>query len=67
MDELFGATLNQAELFDTLLAKVGGDRATVERLIAYEQKQAPQGNRIRWLERAIQRWEKDNRAPGSTG
>jgi hypothetical protein len=67
VDELFGATLNQAELFDTLLAKVGGDRATVERLIAYEQQQAPQGNRIRWLERAIQRWEKDNRAPRSTG
>jgi hypothetical protein len=66
VERLFGAALNQAELFDNLLAKVGGDRAVVERLISYEQQQAPQGNRIRWLEKAIQRWEKDNRVTGST-
>jgi hypothetical protein len=66
VDTLFGAALNQAELFNNLLAKVGGDHATVERLIAFEQKLAPQGNRIQWIENAIRRWEKDNQVPGAT-
>jgi hypothetical protein len=66
VDQLFGTAINQTELFDNLLAKVGGDRATVERLIAFERQHYPQGNRIIWLESAIRRWEHDNRAPGST-
>jgi hypothetical protein len=65
VDRLFGAGINQAELFENLLVKVGGDRAAAERLIAFEQSQDSQGNRIRWLERAIRRWERDNRSPGS--
>jgi hypothetical protein len=65
VDTLFGAALNQAELFNNLLTKTSGDRATVERLIAFEQQRTPQGNRILWLERAIQRWEKDNQVPGT--
>ncbi len=65
VDELFGASLNQAELFDSLLTKVGGDRPTVERLIEFERTEDPQGNRTIWLERAIQRWERDNRAGAS--
>jgi predicted nucleic acid-binding Zn-ribbon protein len=65
VDTLFGAALNQAELFEDLLNKVGGDRDVVERLIQYEQQQAPQGTRILWLKNAIQRWEKDNQTPGS--
>ena len=64
-DELFGASINQAMLFDSLLTKVGGDRAAAERLIEFERSQFPQGNRIAWLERAIQRWERDNRSPES--
>jgi hypothetical protein len=64
VDELFGAPMNQAELFDDLLKKVGGDRATVERLIDYERQQLPQGNRIVWLKSAIQHWEGDNRIRG---
>jgi hypothetical protein len=60
-DELFGAAINQAELFNNLLRKVGGDNAAAERLIDFEQKQFPVGNRLIWLEKAIQRWEKDNR------
>lgn len=64
-DELFGASINQAELFYSLLTKVGGDRAAAERLIEFERSQFPQGNRMAWLERAIQRWERDNRAPES--
>jgi hypothetical protein len=36
VDELFGTAINQAELFDNLLVKTGGDRTSVERLIAFE-------------------------------
>jgi hypothetical protein len=60
-DELFGAAINQAELFNNLQRKVGGDRATVEWLIAFERRQSPKGNRLSWLESAIRRWERDNR------
>ena len=63
-DELFGAAINQAGLFDNLLTKVGGDSPAVERLIEFERQQFPQGNRIIWLQNAIRRWEHDNR--GST-
>jgi hypothetical protein len=63
VDELFGASINQAELFDDLLRKVGGDRAAVERLIDFEKQQSPKGNRMTWLSSAIQRWEHDNRTP----
>jgi hypothetical protein len=63
-DVLFGASINQAELFDNLLRKAGGDRPTVERLIDFERQQLPQGNRSLWLENAIQRWERDNRGTG---
>lgn len=62
VDELFGAALNQAELYNDLLLKVGGDRPTVERLIEFERRQLPEGNRIRWLENAIRHWEQDNRS-----
>jgi hypothetical protein len=64
VDELFGASIQQAELFDDLLAKVGGDRAAAERLIEYERQQSPQGNRMTWLKHAIQHWERDNRSKG---
>jgi hypothetical protein len=65
VDELFGASINQAELFDNLLVKVGGDREKVERLIDFERQQYPQGNRLVWLKDAIQRWERDNRTGGT--
>jgi predicted nucleic acid-binding Zn-ribbon protein len=64
-DELFGAAINQAELFNNLLRKVGGDRSTVERLVDFERQQSPKGNRMVWLENAVRRWEKDNRASGN--
>lgn len=63
-DELFGAAINQAELFNNLLRKTGGDRAAAERLIDFERGQSPQGNRIAWLESAIRRWEQDNQSEG---
>ena len=64
-DELFGAAINQADLFNDLLRKVGGDRAAVERLIDFERLQSPQGNRLTWLGSAIRRWERDNRGPAA--
>lgn len=63
-DELFGAAINQAELFNDLLRKVGGDRSAAERLIDFERGQSPQGNRLIWLESAIRRWERDNLRKG---
>jgi hypothetical protein len=64
VDTLFGTAINLAELYDNLLVKAGGDRATAERLLEFEQRQAPDGNRIIWLENAIRRWEQDNRVQG---
>lgn len=60
-DELFEVVLHQKELYDDLLRKVGGDRAVVERLIEFEQKQNPNATRLIWLQNAIQRWERENR------
>jgi predicted nucleic acid-binding Zn-ribbon protein len=61
VDELFGAALNEAELFTDLVDKVRGDRATAERLVEYERQKLPQGNRFKWIQNAIQRWERDNK------
>ena len=65
VDELFGAAINQAEAFNDLLGRVGGDRPTAERLVDFERQQFPKGNRMRWIESAIHRWEKDNRVRGN--
>jgi hypothetical protein len=62
VDELFGAAINQADLFNDLLLKVGGDRSTAERLIAFEQQQLSSGNRMIWIKNAIRRWERDNQS-----
>jgi hypothetical protein len=64
-DELFGAAINEADLFNNLLLKVGGDRPSAERMIDFERRQLPHGNRLLWLENAIRRWERDNRASGT--
>jgi hypothetical protein len=61
-EELFGVYIQQQDdLYDDLLLKVGGDPATVERLVAFERQQSPDANRTAWLRDAIQRWEHDNR------
>ena len=60
-DDIFGDALDQAALYNDLLQKVGGDRATVDRLIEFEQAQTPQSTRRGWIQSAIQRWERDNR------
>jgi len=66
VDELFGAALNEAELFTDLIDKVRGDRAAAERLVEYEQQQLPRGNRLKWIQNAIQRWERDNKVSGNS-
>ena len=60
-DEIFGDALDASILYNDLLQKVGGDRATVDRLIEFEQAQTPQSTRRGWIQSAIQRWERDNR------
>ena len=60
-EELFTGAMREAILFDDLLRKVGGDRATVERLIDYERQQRPNAARLTCLQSAIQRWEQENR------
>ncbi len=60
-EELFGAfSQQQAELYDDLLRKVGGEAATVERLVEFERQQAPGATRTELLRNAIRRWEHDN-------
>jgi hypothetical protein len=60
-EEVFGDALDQAALYHDLLVKVGGDHQVVDRLIEFERKEHPNGNRLVWLQNAIQRWERDNR------
>ncbi|NIS80863.1 MAG: hypothetical protein GTO14_11785 [Anaerolineales bacterium] len=60
-EELFATSEDQTVLYNDLLQKVGGDHATVERLITFESKRVPDGNRTEWLRQAIWRWERDNR------
>jgi hypothetical protein len=59
-EELFTGALREASLFDDLLKKVGGDRAIVERLIAFERKQKPNATRLVCLQNAIRRWVREN-------
>lgn len=66
-EEIFGESLHQAQLYNDLLQKTGGDREVVERLIAFEQQQKPSGNRFSWLKSAVQRWERDNRTQKPEG
>jgi len=63
-NEVFGDALDQAVLYNDLLQKIGGDRATVERLIDFERQRLPRATRMVWLKNAIQRWERDNQLLG---
>jgi len=60
-EELFTGAMREAALFDDLLRKVGGDRSVVERLIEYERGQRPNSTRLNCLQKAISRWEQENR------
>jgi predicted nucleic acid-binding Zn-ribbon protein len=64
-EELFGASLQRyTELYDDLLRKAGGDDEVVERLFEYERSLQPEATQTTLLEKAIQRWERDNRSYG---
>jgi len=63
--EVFGDALDQSVLYKDLLTKVAGDHLVVERLIEFEREKQPYGSRISWLQNAIRRWERDNRASRS--
>lgn len=60
-DEIFGDALDQAVLYNDLLQKVGGNRAAVDRLIEFERNAEPRSTRRKWIQNAIQHWERDNR------
>jgi hypothetical protein len=60
-EELFTGAMREASLFDDLLRKAGGDRSVVERLIEYERQQKPGATRVTCLQKAIERWEQENR------
>ncbi len=59
-EELFAGALKTKELYNDLLRKVGGDRAVVERLIAYEKEQRPDATRLTCLQNAVRRWDREN-------
>jgi hypothetical protein len=48
-------------LYQDLLRKVRFNGSAADRLIDYERKQDPQANRLKLIQSAIERWERDNR------
>jgi hypothetical protein len=48
-------------LYQDLLRKVRFNGSTADRLIEYERKQDPQAGRLKLIQNAIERWERDNR------
>jgi hypothetical protein len=65
-DEIFGASLDQAILYNDLLERVAGDRPTADRLIEYERQRAPRATRLACIKNAIERWDKDNMRFGNS-
>ncbi len=61
-EDVFGDALDASILYNDLLQRVGGDRAAAERLIEFERAQQPRSTRRGWIQSAIQRWDRDNRA-----
>ena len=59
-DTLFASGPQEQRVYQDLLRQVGGDAATVERLVAYERRRLPRAQRLAWLENARRRWERDN-------
>jgi hypothetical protein len=59
-EELFTGAMREKALYDDLLLKVGGDRAVVERLLAFERGERPGATRLTCLQNAIRRWEREN-------
>jgi len=61
VEALFYPSEWDSQRYDELYMKVGYNVDRVERLIEYERRRAPGKSREEWIERAIQRWERDNR------
>jgi predicted amidophosphoribosyltransferase len=61
-EEVFGASLDQAFLFNDLLQRVGGDHQTANRLIQYEYSQKPKATRRQCIQSAIDSLAKDQRS-----
>ena len=53
--------LAEAELLRKLTLRASGDKALVERLIAFEQKRQPSATRRSCVIAALERWERDTR------
>ena len=51
----------EEELYQDLYAKAGHDAEVVERLIEHERRQSPHADRKELIQRAIDRWLRDNR------
>ncbi len=51
----------EKQLYQRLLRKANGDKAVVERLVAYERQHYPNADRVALLREAIDRWERDIR------
>ena len=45
--------------YQELLAKARGDESLVNRLMAFEEKRNPNGNKSQWAADALDRWERD--------
>ena len=60
-EDVFGDALDASILYNDLLQKVQGDRATTDRLIEFERTRAPRSTRKKWIQSALQRLERDNR------
>lgn len=52
-------TVGGGGVYQELLSKARGDKALVERLVAFEQKRNPNGSRQDWVADALDRWERD--------
>lgn len=47
------------DAYQELLAKARGDQSLVNRLMAFEEKRNPNGNKQQWADDALDRWERD--------
>jgi hypothetical protein len=60
-EALFGPVIQENRLYQRLLAICRHDKDTAERLVEYERRRAPGAARREWIQRAIERWERENR------
>jgi hypothetical protein len=60
-EALFGPVIQENMLCQRLLAICRHDKDTAERLIEYERRRAPGAARHEWIQRAVERWERENR------